>query len=307
MARRKKGNPIHGWLVLDKPKDMTSNRALATVKRLFNAQKAGHAGTLDPLATGVLPIAFGEATKTAAYAVDDQKSYRFRVRWGEETDSADCDGTVVAQSAVRPDRAQIMTALTDFTGKIDQVPPAFSAIKINGERAYNLARNGEAVELAPRTVTVDELTLLDVCDGHSATFEVVCGKGTYIRSIARDLGRKLGCLGHVIELRRTGVGSFDEAQAVTLDQLANAENEAGAQTIMSHLQPIETALTGFAALRVAAEEVAQLRRGQAIIVRGAQVPDATRPVYAHAKGQVIALGEIEKGALRPFRVFNYGG
>ena len=203
MPRRKKGRPVHGWLIFDKPLNMTSTEAVGTIKRLFDAQKAGHAGTLDPLATGVLPLALGEATKTVSFAMDGEKSYQFTVRWGAQTSTDDSEGEVVETSEARPKVADIEAALENFRGPILQVPPRFSAIKIAGNRAYDLARDGEPVELEAREVTINTLELIDHVDPSTAVFEAECGKGTYVRAIARDLGRVLGCHGHVSALRRT--------------------------------------------------------------------------------------------------------
>ncbi|MCC6981920.1 MAG: tRNA pseudouridine(55) synthase TruB, partial [Bauldia sp.] len=225
--RRKKGRPVSGWLPLDKPEGVTSTRILSEVKRLFDAQKAGHAGTLDPLASGMLPIAFGEATKTVSYVMDGRKIYRFAVRWGVQTDTDDTEGHAIAHSDVRPTPEAILAALPEFTGTIVQVPPAFSALKIDGERAYDLAREGEAVVLEPREVEIHRLTLVDVPDADHAVFEAECGKGTYVRAVARDLGRRLGTLGHVTALRRLLVGPFGEADMVTIDQLRAAAAEGG--------------------------------------------------------------------------------
>lgn len=307
MARRKKGNPVHGWLVLDKPTGVTSTRALAIVKRLFDAQKAGHAGTLDPLATGVLPIAFGEATKTASYAVDGTKTYRFTVAWGIETDTDDSEGDEVNRSDARPTRADIEAVLAAFTGVIEQVPPAFSAIKVNGQRAYDLAREGETVELSAREIRVDALRLVEVDSSNVAVLEATCGKGTYVRALARDIGRKLGCLGHVTQLRRMRVGNFLEQDAVTIDDLKAAiERSAGPDALIDDLLPIEAALDSLVALRIEPSDAAQLAQGQSVLIRGRDAPDASKPVYAMSKGRVVALGEIEKGALKPTRVFNFG-
>jgi tRNA pseudouridine55 synthase len=302
MARRKKGNPVHGWLVLDKPTGMTSTQAVGAVRRIFSAQKAGHAGTLDPLATGILPIALGEATKTVPYAVDGQKQYRFTVRWGVETDTDDAEGRAVAASDARPARAAIEALLPGFTGAILQTPPAFSAVKIDGERAYDLARAGETVELEARPVHIDALELVDRPDDDTAVFAAECGKGTYVRALARDIGRALGCRGHVIALRRTRVGAFAEADAVTMDVL-RAAAEAGAP--LGLLRPVETALADLAVLRVSREDTVRLLRGQPVLVRGHDLP-APGPAYATCKGHLVALGLIEKGQLQPTRVFNFG-
>jgi tRNA pseudouridine55 synthase len=239
MGRRKKGNPVHGWVILDKPQGMTSTQAVGVVRRLFDAQKAGHAGTLDPLATGVLPIALGEATKTVPFAVDGAKAYRFTVRWGAGTNTDDAEGEIVETSAVRPSRDDIEGLLGQFIGDILQVPPAFSALKIEGERAYDLARSGEVVELQARPVAIDRFELMEMPDADTAVFEAACGKGTYVRALARDLGRQLGCFGHVIALRRTQVGTFDVEGATTLEELRRAADlQDGGAELASRLHPI---------------------------------------------------------------------
>lgn len=306
MTRRKKGNPVHGWLVLDKPVGMTSTQAVGLVRRVFAAQKAGHAGTLDPLATGILPIALGEGTKTVPYAVDGQKEYRFTVRWGVETDTDDAEGRTLATSELRPQPAAIEALLPRFIGAILQTPPSFSAIKIGGERAYDLARAGEAVELEPRPVEIDALDLVDCPDPNTAVFAAECGRGTYVRALARDMGRALGCHGHVIALRRTRVASFTEADAVTVEELTMAA-EAGehAEALHALLRPVETALADLEVLRVSREDTARLLRGQSILVRGHELP-SPGPAYATCRGHLVALGTIEKGQLRPTRVFNFG-
>ena len=252
---------MHGWLVLDKPAGMTSMQAVSAVRRLFNARKAGHAGTLDPLATGVLPIALGEATKTVPYAVEGKKQYHFTVRWGMETDTDDSEGRVVARSDVRANATAIAALLPRYTGEILQTATRFSAIKIDGERAYHLARAGEAVELEPRPVHVEVLRLLDVPDPETAVLEAQCGKGTYVRALARDIGRSLGCLGHLIQLRRVTVGAFDEADAITLSAL-RARAEEGETALMASLQPIEAALHDLSVLNVGQVDAARLLNGQ---------------------------------------------
>lgn len=306
MARRKKGNPVNGWLILDKPVGMTSTQAVGLVRRSFNAQKAGHAGTLDPLATGVLPIALGEATKTVPYAVDGEKHYRFTVRWGAETNTDDAEGDVVRESAQRPARPEIEAVLGRFIGEIEQVPPAFSAIKIDGQRAYDLARAGEEVVLEPRIVQIDSLELTELVDADTAVFEARCGKGTYVRAIARDMGRALGCLGHVTALRRTRVGAFSEGDAVGVEELKDAA-EAGGDALDPLLAPIETALRDLIELSVGQNDAARLLRGQSVLIRGRDAPMTAGATYATCKGNLIAVGEIERGELRPIRVFNFGG
>ena len=304
MSRRKKGKSVHGWLVLDKPVGMTSTQAVGAVRRAFDARKVGHAGTLDPLATGVLPIALGEATKTVPYAVDGAKHYRFTVRWGIETDTDDAEGKATFTSEARPERAAIEALLPQFTGDIQQVPPVYSAIKVAGERAYDLAREGEIVELQARTVHIERLTLLETLDENATVFEARCGKGTYVRAIARDMGRKLGCLGHLIELRRTLVVPFDVEQAVTLDALLEAAGK-GEEALHRLLLPVEASLHLLAVLNVGQNDAARLLRGQPVLIRGRDAPTESGPAYATCEGSVIAVGRIEKGELHPIRVFNF--
>jgi tRNA pseudouridine55 synthase len=304
MTRRKKGKAVNGWLVLDKPAGMTSTQAVAAVRRLFDARKAGHAGTLDPLATGILPIALGEATKTVAYAVEGQKDYEFTVRWGAATDTDDAEGRIVATSEARPAPEDIEALLPDLTGEVLQVPPAFSAVKIAGERAYDLARTGEAVELEPRPVHIEALALNRSPDRDTAVLSARCGKGTYVRALARDMGRALGCLGHVIALRRTRVGCFGEAHAVTLEELRAATSE-GEEGLRRVLRPVEAVLDGLAALSVGHDDAARLLRGQPVLVRG-HGAYAPGPAYATCKGRLVAVGRIDRGELHPTRVFNFG-
>jgi len=304
MARRK-GSPVHGWLVLDKPQSITSTHALNKVKRLFNADKAGHAGTLDPLATGILPIAFGEATKTIPHVVDSAKEYRFLVRWGVETTTDDAEGDVTHESADRPLLEAIEAALPAFRGSIMQTPPRFSAIKIEGERAYDLAREGEAFELKSRPVEVIRLEVAGMVPPDATSFEAQCGKGTYVRAIARDLGRALGCFGHVAELRRTRVGPFPESAAISLERLMELSNsDAGREALMQALLPVETALDGIPAFAVNGSDAAKLKRGKPIILRGRDAPIHHGLIYATSHGTLVALGEVEQGELRPSRVFN---
>ncbi|MEZ5844751.1 MAG: tRNA pseudouridine(55) synthase TruB [Hyphomicrobiaceae bacterium] len=305
MARRPKGNPIHGWLILDKPIEMTSTQAVAVVKRLFNAQKAGHGGTLDPLATGLLPIALGEATKTMSFAVEGAKGYRFTVRWGAETTTDDAEGEVARASDARPTLDDIEALAQEFIGEIEQVPPQFSAIKVEGNRAYDLARDGETVDLKPRIVVVDDLRIVDMPDAATTVFEADCGKGTYVRAIARDMGRRLGCYGHVIALRRTRVGPFTLDDSIGLDALRAAAGENGVAPLAA-LLPVEAALADLNQVDVAPNDAARLRRGQSIILRGRDAP-LPGSAYAICRGQLVALGEVERGELLPTRVFNLGG
>lgn len=304
MARRKKGRPVNGWLILDKDLGRTSTQALAAVKRLYDAQKAGHAGTLDPLATGVLPIAFGEATKTVSYAVDGEKAYRFTVRWGAETDTDDSEGDVTNTSPNRPTIPEIEACMDDFVGEIEQVPPQFSAIKVDGQRAYDLARDGEKPVLEARTVMIDDLRLVDSPDPDTAVFEAECGKGTYVRAIARDMGRKLGCYGHVIALRRLKVGPFKDEMALCHDDLVEAFEEGGLESLSEFVHPVEAALDDLTELTLTPSDAASLARGQTVLMRGRDAPMFTGPFYATSKGKLVALGEAEKGQLRPTRVFN---
>jgi len=304
-ARRRKGKAINGWLVLDKPAGVTSTYAVGAVRRAFAARKAGHAGTLDPAATGVLPIAFGEATKTVPYAVDGEKCYRFTVRWGAETETDDAQGRIVRTSGLRGEPAAISALLPRFTGEIMQTPPAYSAVKIAGKRAYDLAREGAAVALEPRPVAIHALKLLEMPDADSAVFEARCGKGTYVRALARDMGRALGCLGHLVALRRTRVAGFGEDAAISLAHLEGALQE-GEAALLRLLLPIEAALHDFAVLNVGPADAARLLNGQPILIRGRDAPYQPGPTYALCMGNLVALGEIARGELHPIRVFNLG-
>jgi len=300
---------IHGWLVLDKPVGMTSTHAVSVIKHLFAARRAGHAGTLDPLASGCLPIALGEATKTVPFVFDGRKTYRFTIRWGEERDTDDAEGRVVATSDKRPDRDAIERLLPRFTGTIEQVPPRFSAVKLGGERAYDLARDGEAVELAPRTITVHRLELVEIPDPDHAVLTAECGKGTYIRSLARDLGRKLGTLGHVCGLRRSQVGPFGEPDMIPLEQAQSLCHRAAAGEghLADALMPVETALDDIPALAVSPADAARLQRGQAVLLRGRDAPIVRGMVQVACSGQLVAIAEVEHGEIVPRRVFNLAG
>ena len=316
MTRRADNAALHGWLVIDKPAAITSARVVAAVKRATGA-KVGHAGTLDPLATGVLPLALGEATKTAQFATAGRKRYRFRVRWGIATDTDDREGKTVAESAARPDTASLLAALPRFTGRILQRPPAYSAIKIAGHRAYALARAGKAPELAARPVEIAELTLLGMPDPDHADFEAAVGAGTYIRSLARDLAASLGTSGHIAELRRLQVGRFALAQAISLEQAVALGHSLAAS---EHLLPIETALDDIPALAVTAAEASRLRHGQRIPVWDLRERLCANPTDVNAIGAkgigegalvsarhdrlVVALARFEDGALRPVRIIN---
>ncbi|MBM3651853.1 MAG: tRNA pseudouridine(55) synthase TruB [Alphaproteobacteria bacterium] len=287
---------VDGWVALDKPVGLTSTQAVSRLKRTYNAQKAGHAGTLDPLASGILPVAFGEATKTVPFVQDGEKAYRFTVRWGVETDTDDSDGRMTQESAARPERAAVEHLLPQFTGEILQTPPQFSAIKIAGERAYDIAREGEHVELKPRAVRIDSLTLIEA-SRDDATFVMECGKGAYVRALARDLGRVLGCFGHVTALRRTRVGPFLEEDAYTLDEIENQNMAAEA------LLSVEAGLAELPCVVVDRDMAARLRRGGSVILRGRDAPHEG-VVYAACGGVPVAFGEIVQGALAPARVFN---
>jgi len=315
MGRRKKGNAVHGWIVLDKPAGVTSTDAVTIVRRVFDAKKAGHAGTLDPLATGVLAIALGEATKTVPFAMGAEKTYRFTAAFGEARDSDDSEGQVIATSDIRPTAAQIEAAIPAFLGEISQIPPSYSAIKVEGARAYDLARDGEAVSLEPRMVVIHEARLTGQPDCDHATFEMRCGKGTYVRAWVRDLARALGTVGHVSQLRRTSVGGFQEKDAVPLETLRGFMHSPAA---FEHLRPISTALDGIPALAVTGPDAVRLRCGNPILCRAnffARLSDANPgsddlqglTVYLSThEGEPVALAELTAGELRPFRVFNFG-
>ncbi|MEX2644227.1 MAG: tRNA pseudouridine(55) synthase TruB [Acetobacterales bacterium] len=315
MGRRRGGTAVHGWLVVDKPEGLSSADVVNRVKRLFDARKCGHGGTLDPLATGVLPVAFGEATKTVAYAMDRSKAYRFLLRWGEARSTDDREGEVTETSPTRPDEAAIDAALDAFVGEIEQVPPVFSAIKVGGERAYRLARADKEVTLEARTVRVESLRRAadgKRNDADHTEFEVVCGKGTYVRSLARDLARALGSCGHVAAIRRTRVGGFRAEDAISLASLISLGHSAAA---FEWLKPVETALDDIPALAVTGDEANQLRSGQPVsVVRmlGRLAADASAldeigngsVVVAMAQDRPVALTRLDRGRLCPFRVLN---
>jgi tRNA pseudouridine55 synthase len=307
MGRRRKGKPITGWLVIDKPAGMTSAHAVAVVRRLTSAAKVGHGGTLDPLATGVLPVALGEATKTVSYAMAGAKRYRFTVRFGEARATDDAEGEVTATSPHRPDRAAIEAALPAFVGEIEQVPPTFSALKLEGQRAYAIARARGTPDLAPRRVTIEEFRLIEVPDPDHAVFEVRSGKGVYMRALARDLARALGTLGHVANLRRLAVGPFVEKDAISLDCLADLVHSA---RLAEALRPVATVLDDIPALALTEPEARRLRQGQPV----AALPVASRSpkadivpgarVRAMMGGRLVALAEVHGGEIRPVRVIN---
>jgi tRNA pseudouridine55 synthase len=304
-GRSRKGRPLNGWLVVDKGQGITSTDVVTRVKRALNAQKVGHGGTLDPLATGVLPIAMGEATKTVAYIMDASKTYAFTMRFGESRDTDDAAGAVLLTSDLRPTDEEIRAALPRFVGTIMQTPPIYAAVKVQGERAYDLARRGEVVELQPREVRIDELELVGRPDADSATFHMVCGKGAYVRAIARDLGELLGCHAHVSALRRTRVGAFAVEQAVTLEAFADMAAE---ETWPQIIVPMATALGGIPALAVTEPQALRLRAGQSVrvppqLVTGGEAAEGCT-VRAMRAGELVALGRLEAGELAPLRVFH---
>ena len=308
MGRRRKGRPIHGWIAVDKPKGMSSARAVARVRRITGAAKAGHGGTLDPLATGVLPVALGEATKTASWAMAGDKTYRFTLRWGESRDTDDAEGAVVETSDLRPTESEMLSALDRFTGDIVQRPPRYSAIKLDGRRSYDLARAAVEFEPPERVVTVETLALLGTPDADRAVFEMRCGKGAYVRSLARDLAAALGTVGYAEEIRRLAVGPFAEADSIPLDILETLVHSAPAQ---DYLLPIEAALDDIPAVPVSESQASLLRHGQPVRIsaRERSVIAVERvaegdTVIAMADGMLVALARIEDGAIRPRRVIN---
>ncbi|MDO8290685.1 MAG: tRNA pseudouridine(55) synthase TruB [Parvibaculum sp.] len=304
MGRRKKGDHISGWVIVDKPVGPGSTNVVAMVRRIFNAQKAGHAGTLDPLASGILPVALGEATKTVPFIIDATKGYRFTVSFGTSTTTDDLEGSVVATSDHRPGADEIVEGLKSFTGEIMQVPPAFSAIKVDGERAYDLARAGEVVELKARPVTIHNAKLLEL-GPEGAVIEISCSKGTYVRSLARDLALLLGTVGHVSALRRIAHGPFREADAIALDKLMDFGHiPPASDALWTHLKPLETALDDIPVLALSEDDASRLKQGQAVLLRGRDAPIFSGQVLATHKGNPVALTEYLAGELRPVRVFN---
>ncbi len=313
MTRSRRGLPVHGWIVLDKPVGMTSTQAVARIKRATHAQRVGHGGTLDPLASGILPIALGEATKTVSYAMDARKTYRFTLRWGQATETDDAEGEIIAESDVRPDPKAILAALPAFFGEIIQMPPQYSAIKINGERAYDLARAGDDPEMAPRTIQIEEIRLLRVIDHDHAEFEVTCGKGAYMRALARDIAVALGTVGHVAALRRLNVGPFTLDDAVTLEAIDQAAQGESAATM---ILPVERALDDIPALDLTETEAQRLRHGQSIALitrqdrerldamRHGLGTDGEATALAVADGRPVALVRLEGAEVKPVRVLN---
>jgi tRNA pseudouridine55 synthase len=307
--RKRKGEPVTGWLNLFKPVDMTSTQAVAIVKRLFNAEKVGHGGTLDPLADGILPIALGEATKTVQWAMDAEKEYVFTIRWGISTASQDAEGEVVATSGLRPQRAAIEAALMKYVGTIRQVPPKYSAIKVAGERAYDLAREGEAFELEAREVTVHAAKVIGMPDTDHTVIHVVSGKGFYVRALARDLALDLGAEGFISQLRRTRVGAFDAPRAVSIADLEALKEDRAA--LMAKLRPLQAVLTEMPHLQVSPHDAGNLRQGRSIVLlphvieswRETRADEEDRIALAVAGEDAVALGEVRAGHFEPVRVF----
>ncbi len=300
MGRKRKGRDISGWLVVDKPAGPTSTAVVNKVRWAMNAAKAGHAGTLDPDATGVLAVALGEATKTVPYITDALKAYAFTVTLGQATNTDDAEGEVIAESDRRPSDDEIKMALGRFIGDIEQVPPQFSAVKIDGERAYKRARGGEEMELTARPLWVEELVMTDRPDADHVTLEMTCGKGGYVRSIARDLGQALGCYGHVLTLRRIWSGPFDAADGITMDKI---EELARTDQLDQFLRPLEQGLTDLPELRCTPEGAARLRNGNPgmVLTSDAEYGDEC---WASLEGKAVAVGIYKSGELHPSRVFN---
>ncbi|QYC10087.1 tRNA pseudouridine(55) synthase TruB [Brevundimonas nasdae] len=308
MGRKKKGDIVDGWVCLDKPFEMGSTEAVSRIRRLFNAQKAGHAGTLDPLASGILPIALGEATKTVPMMMEAQKVYRFTINWGVSTDSVDREGEIIGRSDVRPSVDQVKAALPGFVGEIDQTPPRFSAIKVDGARAYDLARDGVEFELQARRVTIHSAEVTDAPDADHVEITIRTGKGVYVRSLARDLAAVLGAEGHVSALRRERVGPFSTENAVTLDSLEEMVHRSAAS---EGLLPVATALDDIPELAVTDQDAFSLRQGRPIVLLPRQVEtlkdrlrDGSRTVSAFQGQTLVALCQLRAGRLEPDRVFN---
>ncbi len=315
MSRRRKGAPVSGWINLDKPSGMTSTQAVSKVRRLLDAQKAGHAGTLDPLATGVLPIALGEATKTVPFLVDADKAYSFTLAWGRSTATCDSEGETIAESEVRPSAKAAAAALEGFVGEILQIPPDYSAVKVGGERAYDLARKGTPLDLKARPVVIHAARVASVPDDDHIQIEIECGKGTYVRALARDLSAKLGACGHVSQLRRTRVGRFTAADSISVESLEDFCNRGAG---LKALLPVETALDDIPAMAMTQEDAFRLSQGRAVVLLPRQVEtlqarlqsraigdkDVARTVLATDQGRALALCEMRAGRLQPVRLFH---
>ncbi|VAW23044.1 tRNA pseudouridine(55) synthase [hydrothermal vent metagenome] len=295
--KKSKKRDISGWLVLNKPYDFGSTQAVGKIRWLLSAKKAGHAGTLDPLATGILPIAIGEATKTVPFVQDGVKIYRFSLVWGAATNTDDTEGQITETSDIRPEKNQVLAALPDFTGEITQIPPAFSAIKINGERAYDLARAGQDVVVPPRQVFIDKFELLEH-GSEKSTFEVTCAKGTYIRSLARDLAEKLGTKGHVGALHRARVGNFSDVDAIELEAFENASLEERDNMLL----PVSAGLADLPEIAIDARQCATLRFGNPVLLVGANAPISLDEAWASHKGAAVAIGYVEQGQFKPSRI-----
>ncbi len=300
MSRKKTGDKVDGWVILDKPVGLGSTPAVGKVRRLFGAQKAGHGGTLDPLASGVLPIALGEATKTVPFVMDGRKEYRFTVRFGEARSTEDAEGEVTATSDARPSDLEIRSALAGFIGEIEQIPPAFSALKVAGKRAYDLARAGEAVALKPRRILVERLELVGRPDANHADFVISCGKGTYIRSLGRDLAQALGTVGHLSALRRTAAGPFREEAAISLSKL---EALGHIPALLEALAPVATALDDIPALALTEAQADRLRHGQPVLLTR-DAPPSGALLRAETGSRLVALVRSDGASLKPVRVFN---
>lgn len=303
MSRTRKGEKVNGWLIVDKPRDMGSTQVVNLTRRLFHAQKNGHCGTLDPFATGVLPIAFGEATKLISYVTDGDKEYEFVLCFGEETDTLDTEGKVVAMSDVVPAEEEIKAVLPSFVGEITQVPPAYSAIKIDGKRAYDLARQGKDVQIPERQITIYELELLAMLPNRQARFRVRCSKGTYVRTLGADIARKLGSCGHLKELRRTKCGNFDLSQKILLENIKNMEY---GETLMKSLLPVMTCLRDIAVIAVGEEEAKKLKLGQGLSPKALDVKNLCgQTAAAIFENELAAIVRIDERKISPVRVFNF--
>lgn len=302
MERHKKGEEINGWLIVDKPRNMGSTDVVNFTRRFFSARKNGHCGTLDPFATGVLPVAFGEATKLVSYVTDADKEYEFVLHWGEATATGDTEGEVVETSEKIPSREEILAVLPSFVGKIKQVPPVYSAIKINGQRAYDLARKGENVEMPSREVEIYALELLEELPANRAMFRVRCSKGTYVRTLGQDIALRLGTVGHLQELRRTKCGNFDLTNAIKLETLQNMVHS---DNLTEVLLPIETYLRDIAVIAVSEADATKLKLGQGLSPRayGIENVDAYDAV-AVCNGRMVAIVRIDNRKIAPIRVFN---
>lgn len=299
--RVKKGRTVSGWIILDKPLNMGSTDCVSKIKWLYKAQKCGHAGTLDPLATGMLPIALGEATKTVPYVMDGQKTYRFAVTWGAQTNTDDLEGEFTQTSEKRPSEAEIRAILPNYIGEIEQVPPAYSAVKINGERAYKLARDGEDVKIEPRKVEIERFELVEYRDENTSVFEVDCGKGTYVRALARDMGLELGCYGHISELRRTAVDPFNEDDLIPLSELVELEGDL--EALDEEILATGIALEHLPEVVVTKDQAQRIRAGNPVLLRGRDAITFAEEACATFGKDLVAIGQIDKGSFMPKRVF----